>query len=110
MEGDAGSSLALLNACSVACCRESAKKLKKVAKEAKKYDGNLFNTDKVQNYMKVLDSHCKDCLESLFTEFQIHLNPIISVPEMKTFIDLAPAIFSDTWEFLCDLHGVKPNS
>ena len=49
VERDAASSLAMLNAYSVACHHESAKKLKKAAKEAKKYDGNLSNTDKVQN-------------------------------------------------------------
>ena len=109
MEGDVGSSLALLNAYLVACCYESAKKLKKVAKEAKKYDGNLFNTGKVQNYMmKALISHCKQCLESLFTKFQINSNPIISVPDMKTFIEQAPAISGNTWEFLCDLHASRP--
>ena len=50
-----------------ACRRESAKNLKKAAREEQTYDGNLFNTDKVQNYMKALDSHCKHCLESLFS-------------------------------------------
>ena len=109
VEGDVAMSLALFNAYSLACRKDSARLLKKAAKNARVYDGNLFRKKKVQEYMSLLDTHCRTRLESLFNEFQIHSNPIISVSDMQTFINQAPAIFGDTWQFLCDLHGVKPN-
>ena len=62
----------------------------------KNYDGNIFHTDKVQKYLEAIDEHCRTCLESVFLEFKNHSDPIILVPDMKTFIDQATVVFGDT--------------
>ena len=80
-KGDIASPLAQLNSYSLDCRCELARQLKKKAGEIKIYDSNFFNTDKVQEYMKTLDTHCKNCLEVLFVYFQIYSNPIVSVPD-----------------------------
>ena len=84
-EGDVASPMALINVYLIGCWHKSARKLKKAVKEAKVYDGNLFNTAKVQEYIKALDLHFKQCLEGLFAEFQIYSNPIIYIPDMNAF-------------------------
>ena len=45
----------------------------------------------------------------MFTEFRELSRPIVGTPDMLAFIEQAPAIFGDTWKYLCDLRGVKPS-
>ena len=83
--------------------------IKKKAKDAKNYDGNLFHTTKVQEFAQLIDEHCRTSLMAVFTEFKNHAEPIISIADMQSFIEQAPGVFGDTWDFFCELRGVKPN-
>ena len=60
----------------------------------KDYDGGLFCFKKVVDFDTNIDSHCRFCLEAIFTKFKIHAEPIVSTPDMQTLIEQAPSIFA----------------
>ena len=69
----------------------------------------MFKSKKVVGFLDRFDNVCRGSMESAFTEFKNHSEPIISVPDIKVFIKEAPAIFGDVYKLLCDTRSVRKN-
>jgi len=63
----------------------------------------MFKSKKVVGFLDRFDNVCRGSMESAFTEFKNHSEPIISVPDMRLFIEEAPAIFGNVYDLLCDI-------
>ena len=86
-----------------------SKQMKKILKDQKNHDGNLFKTAKVKEFIMRVDDKCRAGLELVFSEFKDHSDPIVSTLDMLELIAQAPSISGDTWDLLCKLRGVKVN-
>ena len=108
-EGDVISCLSLYNSylhrrLSVACADEK----KAVAKVTKKiYDGGLFRTPRVVEFLNEFDTFISTQFERALTEFQDYSEPIIKTPDFMRFVEKGPEVFGNLWYLLCDLRGTK---
>ena len=53
-----------------------SKQMKKILKDQKNHDGNLFKTTKVKEFIARVDDKCQAGLELVFSEFKNHSDPI----------------------------------
>ena len=106
-EGDITACLALENAYLHARRKADAKTMQRMSAKSVSYDANLFKSERVIRWVECLDNLFRTSMESVFTEFKDHADPIVSTDDLQAYIDEAPYILGDYWYLQCDLRGVK---
>ena len=108
-EGDTTACLALENAYLHARRKADSQTMESMLAKARSYNPDLFKSEAVIRWAEGIDELFRSSMESVFTEFKNHADPIVSADDLQAYIDDAPSILGDYWHLQCDLRGVKPN-
>ena len=92
----------------LARCMQLLENQLKVHRDKPIYDGALFTTKKVVDYLTTIDDTLKQAIERVLVEFTNHRQPLIPIETMREWISAAPAIFGPLWCLLCNIRGIKP--
>ena len=108
-EGDVEACQALYNSYLFRRMAIAENELKDEEEKKDIYNGDLLRSVEVVTFLSKIDALCEKNLMSVFTDFKNHAEPIIPITEMCTLIAVAPTVFGQTWNHLCDLRGVQAN-
>ena len=105
-EGDVSACLSLLNSYLSRRVVLLEKQLSQEQKSKKTFDGNIFLSDSVNDFLQRFDIKCKESMEYCMTHFVNHTEPLVPTSTMREFIDAAPGVFGELWDLMCHLRGV----
>ena len=106
-EGDVKACLSLYNSYLASRLVLADKQMDAHLATQKNYDGNIFRTKPVINFLDNFDRACEDAIEFSLLNFVTHSDPIVPTDVMTYFISQAPAVFGDMWDLMCKVCGIK---